>query len=239
VINETMAKQYWENEDPIGKQFRFFGDPEPRQVIGIVKDSKYNFLGENPTPYLYESLEQTYSPAATVHVRAAGDPSAIMNTVRRELQQLEPSMPLLNVTTLRDVFDQALWAPRMGATLLGIFALLALVLASIGLYGVMAYTVTQRTRELGIRLALGARQQDVRNMVVRQGLLLAAAGVVIGLGIAVALARLVTNLLFGITGTDPVTFTIIPVVLLAVAGLATYIPAWRASRVDPVVALRI
>jgi putative ABC transport system permease protein len=137
------------------------------------------------------------------------------------------------------VFDQALWAPRMGATLLGIFALLALLLASIGLYGVMAYTVTQRTRELGIRLALGARQQDVRNMVVRQGLMLAAAGVVIGLGIAFALARLVTNLLYGVSGTDSVTFAVIPVVLLVVAGLATYIPAWRASRVDPVVALRI
>jgi putative ABC transport system permease protein len=239
VINETMARQYWENEDPLGKQFRFFGDPDPRQVIGIVEDSKYNFLGENATPYLYTSLEQTYAPAATVHVRTSGDPSALMNTVRREIQQLEPSMPLLNVTTLRDVFDQALWAPRMGASLLGIFALLALVLASIGLYGVMAYTVTQRTRELGIRLALGARQQDVRNMVVRQGLLLAAAGVVVGLGIAFALARLVTNLLFGISGTDPVTFAIIPVLLLVVAALATYIPAWRASRVDPVIALRI
>jgi predicted permease len=239
VINETMAKTYWPGEDPVGKQFRFFGDPAPRQVIGIAEDSKYNFLGENSTPYLYTSLDQTYNPAATIHVRTAGDPSALMNTVRRELQQLEPAMPLLNVTTLRDVFDQALWAPRMGASLLGIFALLALLLASIGLYGVMAYTVTQRTRELGIRLALGARQQDVRNMVVRQGVMLAVGGVVIGLGIAIALARLVTNLLFGISATDPVTFAIIPVVLLVVAGLATFIPAWRASRVDPVIALRV
>jgi putative ABC transport system permease protein len=162
-----------------------------------------------------------------------------MNTVRRELQQLEPAMPLLNVTTLSDVFTQALWAPRMGATLLGIFALLALLLASLGLYGVMAYTVSQRTRELGIRLALGARRQDVRNMVVRQGVMLASAGVAIGLAIAVALARLVTNLLFGVTATDPVTFAVIPVVLLVVAVVATYIPAWRASRVDPVEALRI
>ena len=239
VINETMAKQYWEGEDPLGKRFRFFGDPEPRQVVGIAADSKYNFLGEDPTPYLYTSLEQTYLPAATVHVRAAGDPAAIMNTVRRELQLLEPSMPLLNVTTLRDVFDQALWAPRMGAMLLAIFAFLALLLASIGLYGVMSYTVSQRRRELGIRLALGARQGDVRNMVVRQGLMLAAAGVVIGLGVAFALARLVTNLLFGVSGTDPVTFAVIPVVLLVVAGLATYLPAWRASRVDPVEALRV
>jgi predicted permease len=239
IINETMAKQYWENEDALGRRFRFFGDPEPLEVIGIVEDSKYNFLGEDPTPYLYTSLEQTYAPAATVHVRASGDPAAIMNTVRRELQQLEPAMPLLNVTTLTDVFAQALWAPRMGAWLLAIFALLALILASIGLYGVMAYNVTQRTRELGIRIALGARQRDVRKMVVRQGLLLTAAGIVVGLGIAIALARLVTNLLFGVTATDPLTFALMPVVLLVVAGLATYIPAWRASRVDPVVALRI
>ena len=239
VINETMARQYWPGEDPIGKQFRFIGDPRPRQVVGIAGDSKYNFLGENATPYLYTSLEQTYAPAATVHVRTSGDPAAIMNTVRRELQQLEPTMPLLNVTTLRDVFEQALWAPRMGASLLGIFALLALLLASIGLYGVMAYSVSQRRRELGIRLALGARQQDVRNMVVRQGVLLALAGVVIGLAAAFALARLVTNLLFGVPATDPLTFVVIPIVLLVVAVLATYLPAWRASRVDPVEALRI
>jgi predicted permease len=239
VINETMAKTYWPGEDPIGKRFRFFGIPEPRQVIGIAADSKYNFLGEAPTPYVYTALEQTYDPAATVHVRSSADPAAIMNTVRRELQQLEPAMPLLNVTTVRDVFDQALWAPRMGASLLAIFALLALLLASIGLYGVMAYTVTQRTRELGIRLALGARQQDVRNMVVRQGVMLAIGGVAIGLGIAFALARLVTNLLFGVSATDLLTFSVVPIVLLVVALLASYIPAWRASRVDPVEALRL
>jgi predicted permease len=238
VINETMAKLYWPGEDPLGQQFRFIGNPEPIQVVGIAADSKYNFLGENATPYLYTSLEQTYEPQATVHVRAAADPAAIMNTVRRELQQLEPTMPLLNVTTLRDVFEQALWAPRMGASLLGIFALLALLLAAIGLYGVMAYSVSQRTRELGIRLALGARQQDVRNMVVRQGVLLAIGGVAIGLMAAIALARLVTNLLFGVTANDPVTFAVIPVVLLVVALVATYLPAWRASRVDPVEALR-
>jgi predicted permease len=238
VINETMAKQYWPGQDPIGQQFRFIGDPNPRQVVGIAADSKYNFLGENATPYLYTSLEQTYAPAATIHVRTSGDPAAVMNTVRRELQQLEPSMPLLNVTTLGDVFEQALWAPRMGASLLGIFALLALLLAAIGLYGVMAYTVSQRTRELGIRLALGASRTDVRNMVVRQGVLLALAGVSLGLAAAFALARLVANLLFGVTATDPTTFAAIPIVLLAVAVIATYLPAWRASRVDPVEALR-
>jgi putative ABC transport system permease protein len=155
------------------------------------------------------------------------------------MQQLEPTMPLLNPTTLSDVFVQALWGPRMGATLLAIFALLALLLASIGLYGVMAYTVNLRTRELGIRLALGASRRDVRNMVVRQGLLLAVAGVGLGLAVAFAAARLVTNLLFGVSATDPITFSVIPVLLVLVAAVATYLPAWRASRVDPVIALRI
>jgi predicted permease len=239
IINESMAKQFWPNEDPIGQQFRFFGIEEPLQIVGIAKDSKYNFLGDQNVPYLYTALEQAYAPAATIHIRATGDPDALLGTVRREIQQLEPTMPLLNVQTLRTVFDQALWAPRMGAWLLAIFAVLALVLASIGLYGVMAYTVSQRTRELGIRLALGASRQDVRNMVVRQGLALALAGVVIGLGVALALAELVATLLFGISARDPITFAVIPAVLVAVAVLATFIPAWRASRVDPVEALRV
>ena len=131
-------------------------------------------------------------------------------------------MPKAKFKSLPDVFEQALWAPRMGATLLGIFALLALLLAAIGLYGVMAYSVTQRTRELGIRLALGARQQDVRNMVVRQGIALALAGVAIGLAAAFVLARLVTNLLFGITATDPVTFACVSLLVACVALLASF-----------------
>ena len=239
IINETMAKQYWPNEDPLGRQLKIFGDAVPREIVGIAKDIKYNFLGEPPTPYLYLPLEQNYAAQVVVQVRAAGEPDAVLGTVRRELQQIEPTMPLLNVSTYRQVFGQSLWAPRMGAWLLGIFASLALVLAAIGLYGVMAYAVSQRRRELGIRIALGARQQDVRNMVVRQGVLLAGAGVVIGFAIALALATLVANLLFGVNPHDPVTFVMIPLVLLAVAFLATYLPAWRASRVDPVEALRV
>jgi putative ABC transport system permease protein len=148
-------------------------------------------------------------------------------------------MPLLNVNTYQSVLHQSLWAPRMGAWLLGIFAALALLLASIGLYGVMTYAVNQRRRELGIRLALGARQEDVRNMVVRQGLLIAMIGVTVGLAVSFGLARLIANLLFGVAATDPVTFAVIPIVLLIVAVLATSFPAWRASRVDPVEALRV
>lgn len=239
IINEAMAKQFWPNEDPIGRHLRLFNDPVPREIVGIAKTIKYNFLGEEETTHLYLPLEQNYASQVTVQVRATGDPTSVLGTVRRELQQLEPGMPLLNVNTYRTVFRQSLWAPRMGAWLLGIFGVLALLLASIGLYGVMAYTVSQRTRELGIRLALGARQQDVRNMVVRQGVFLALGGVVIGLLAAYGLARPVANLLFGVTATDPITFAVIPIVLLIVAGLATYLPARRASRVDPVEALRV
>ena len=171
-------------------------------------------------------------------MRAAGNPDAVLGTVRKELQQVEPAMPLLNVNTYRAVLSLSLWAPRMGASLLAVFGILALVLAAIGLYGVMAYSVSQRTREIGIRMALGAGHDKVRNMVVRQGLLLAAAGVFIGLAASFGLARLVTNLLFGITGTDPVTFAAVALVLLLVAAVASYLPAWKASRVDPVDALR-
>jgi putative ABC transport system permease protein len=152
---------------------------------------------------------------------------------------MEPSMPLIGVFTMNNVFDQALWAPRMGALLLAIFGGLALALASIGVYGVMSYSVSQRTRELGIRLALGATIGEVRGMVLRQGLLLTIVGIAVGTASAVVLARLVSDLLYGISAIDPLTFTLIPAALLAVAALAIYIPARRASRVDPVVALRI
>lgn len=239
IINEAMAKQMWPNEDPIGRQLRIFGDQSPREIVGIAKTIKVNFLGEAETAYLYLPLEQNYASQVTVQVRAAGDPTAVLGTVRRELQELEPGLPLLNVNTYRVIFHQSLWVPRMGAWLLGIFAGLALLLAALGLYGVMAYSVSQRTRELGIRLALGARQQDVRNMVVCQGVLLAVAGVAIGLVVAFWLAGLVARLLYDVSATDPMTFAIIPVVLLVVAALATSLPAWRASRVDPVEALRV
>jgi predicted permease len=239
IVNEAMARQFWPNEDPIGRQIRTFSDPVPKEVVGIAKQIKVNFLGEPPTAQLYLPLEQNYASQVVVQVRAAGDPASVLGTVRKELQQVEPGMPLLNVNTYPAVFEQSLWAPRMGAWLLGIFAALALLLAAIGLYGVMAYTVSQRTRELGIRLALGARREHVLGMVVRQGVLLALGGVAIGFVVAFGLGRLITNLLYGVQGTDALTFSIIPLVLLVVSLIATYVPAWRASRVDPVNALRV
>ena len=239
VINEAMAKQIWPNEDPVGRTLRLFGNDTPWQIVGVAKTIKYNFIGEDATAYFYLPIEQLHDPQVTVHVRASGDPSPVLGTVRRELQQLEPGLPLLNVSTYSAVFGQALWAPRMAAWLLGIFAGLALLLAAIGLYGVLAYSVSQRTRELGIRLALGAREGDVQRMVVRQGVVLALCGLVPGLLASWALSQVITRLLYNVAAGDTVTFASVPVLLLVVAVVATIVPAWRASRVDPAVALRV
>ena len=237
VINETMAKRFWPDQDPIGRRFKFFGQTNFQQVVGVAADSKYNFIGEDPTPYIYQATTQVYQPQVSLFVKAAR-PEAVLGTVRGEVQQLDRALPLQAVFTLNDIFDQALWAPRMAASLLGIFAGLSLVLAVIGIYGVMAYSVSQRTRELGIRMALGASRRDVVRLVVAQGLQLTIGGVVVGLLASLALSRLVASLLLNVSPTDVVTFAVVPAVLAAAALGASYLPALRATRIDPLVALR-
>ena len=237
IINEAMARQFWPGENALGKRFRFFRQEQLTEVVGIARDSKYNFIGEEPTPFMYRPRLQEAATAATLTIRSA-NPEAVLGTIRAVVQQMEPNMPLIGVFTMRNVFDQALWAPRMGALLLAVFGGLALLLASVGVYGVMAYSVSQRTRELGIRVALGASTSEVRGMVLRQGLVLTLAGIGVGLVAAMLLTNLVSTLLYGISALDPLTFTVIPIILMAVAAVAIYVPARRASRVDPVIALR-
>jgi predicted permease len=237
VINETMAKRFWPDQDAIGKRFKFFGQDFFNQVVGIAKDSKYNFIGEEAQPFIYQATTQVYQPQLSLFVKAAR-PQAVLGTVRGEVQQLDRNLPLTGVFTLNDIFDQALWAPRMAASLLAVFAGLSLVLSVIGIYGVMAYAVSQRTRELGIRMALGASRQDVLRLVVMQGLRLTVMGVAFGLIASFAVTRLVVSLLYDVSPTDVVTFTAVPVLLAAAAMVASYVPALRATRIDPMVALR-
>jgi predicted permease len=239
IINDTMAKQFFPNETALGRRLYIFGRPDAREIVGIAKTIKYNNVGEPETAHMYVPLDQNYQSQVVVQARTGGDPDALLGTVRRELQALEPTMPLVNVNTYRTILRTSLWAPRFGTSLLAVFGVLALILAAVGLYGVMSYGVTQRTREIGIRMALGASEKDVRGMVVRQGLLFAAGGIVLGLAASFALVRFVTSLLFGIDGADPLTLGGVAAVLAGVAFLAAYIPARRASRVDPVDALRI
>jgi putative ABC transport system permease protein len=237
VVNETMAKRFWPDQEAIGKRFKFFGQDFFNQVVGIAKDSKYNFIGEEATPFIYQATSQVYQPQVSLFLKA-GSPQAVLGTVRGELQQLDRTLPLTNVFTLADIFGQALWAPRMAASLLAVFAGLSLVLAIIGIYGVMAYAVSQRTRELGIRMALGASRSDVVRLVVAQGLRLTLMGVGVGLAASLAVTRLIASLLYAVSATDLVTFTAVPLLLAAAALGASYLPALRATRIDPMVALR-
>jgi len=239
VINETMAKQFWPEQEAIGKRFKFFGQDWWNEVIGIAKDGKYNFIGENPQPHIYLSLEQTFESAVSLHVRTSGDTATALGMARREVQALDRLLPITGVFTYGEILRQSLWAPRMGAALLVVFGLLSLVLAVIGIYGVMSYSVNQRTREMGLRMALGADQGEVLRLVVKQGALLSLGGIAIGLALSFAVTRLVANLLIDVPVRDPLIFVGIPLLLAAAALVASAQPAWRASRVDPTVALRL
>src|SRR5262249_7088399 len=237
VVNQAMADRLWPNEEAIGKRFRFFTDADYRQVVGVVKTSKYTTLGEDPQPAAFTPLEQDPSDTMVLFVRTGGEPAAALGTAQREVRALDAHVPLTNASTMHQILNQSLWPARLAAILLGVLGVLALTLASIGLYGVMAYSVTQRTREIGVRMALGADRSTVLGMVLRQGMTLVVVGLVIGVAGALGAARLVSRLLFG-SAVDPATFAGVCAVLLFVAMLASYIPAWRASRLDPLQALR-
>jgi predicted permease len=238
VVNETMAKKMWPNSDALGKRFRFFSDRELSEVVGVAKDAAYNGIGAEPQNYIYESLLQRYSPGVSLIVRTAQPPELIVESIRREVATLDRTLPIVGVSTISQTLRNALWAPRIGASLLAIFGGLALLLASIGIYGVTSYLVRQRQREIGIRMALGARRVDILALMVRQGMFVVMVGLAAGLAIAFALTRLVANMLFGISPADPISFALTALVLGAAALLANLVPARRAAAVDPTVTLR-
>ncbi len=254
IANHAMAKHFWPSENPLGKRFHFFGETQLLEVVGEVADSWQFGVAEDPQPVAYMPITQDYSPFGVLDVRTAGNPSAVIPSVRDQVQSIDRNLAFIAVNTIGELLDQGLWAPRMGAMgelldqglwaprmgamLLGVFGLLALLLATVGIYGVLSYSVSQRTQEVGIRMALGATSRSVLGLVVGQGMLLVAIGVGIGLAGSLGLARLLANLLFGVKTSDPATFAGVSLVLAAAAFVATYIPARRATKVDPITALR-
>jgi predicted permease len=237
IINETAARQIWPNEDPIGKRFTFFRDTSATQVIGIVRDSKYNALGEPPRPYMYVPLIQNPNAAVTVFFRAQGDPRSALSSLRAQIQAMDRNLPITNVWAIGEVISQSLWASSFGASLLTVFAMIAMALCAVGIYGVVGYSVGQRIREFGIRLALGAQPRDVLLMVLKQSALIMSAGLALGLLAAFFLARLIVSFLYGVNANSPLAFLAMALVLASVGVFASYIPARRAAKVDPMVAL--
>jgi len=222
----------------VGKRFKFFGLDYYVQVVGVAHDAKYGTLGEEPTPYMYLPLIQTPSPALTLFFRSSGDPRVALASVRESVQALDRNLPLTNVWPIGEVISQALWGAKFSASLLSIFAALAMILAAIGVYGVVAYSVGQRVREIGIRMALGARREDILAMIVRQSSVSLVAGLALGFIAAFGLARMVTTLLYEVSPGSPLPFALLPALLAMVGLIATYIPARRATRVNPILALR-
>ena len=238
VINEAMAKHFWPGQNAVGKRFHFFGEKDLREVVGVVRDTVVNNIGEEPQPLAYLPVAQDFSPLATMQVRTNGRPEGVIPMVRSNVQSLDNNLALTNWNTVKELLDQGLWAPRMGAALLSVFGGIALILAVVGVYGVLSYSVTQQTPEIGIRMAMGASTNNVLRLVVKQGMRLAIIGLITGLVIAFAAMRLMSSLLFGISAHDPLIFGGVALILATAAVLACYIPARRAARVDPLVALR-
>jgi putative ABC transport system permease protein len=241
VIDEEFARRHWPNEDPIGKRLRWGPNSSGPQleVLGVVGRVKMDGLNQNSEFVQgYFPFAQLPRGAMRIIVKTSGDPNQVFSSARQVVAQIDPDQPIYSVRTMTDIRAESVAPERLNLTLLSLFAGIALVLAIVGIYGVMSYSVTQRTHEIGIRMAIGAPPRNVLNMVARQGLKLAVLGVAIGLLAALALTRVMQQLLFNVSPTDAITFLSVPLVLLAVAGVACYIPALRATKVDPLVALR-
>jgi predicted permease len=241
IIDEAFAKEIFGSDNPVGQSV--LGGGVTYQIIGVVGNIKSRTLGEETRPVLFRALDQTvaYDPAFmgySVLVRSAGNPTEIVAAVRGQIHSLDPGLPVYNVQSMQEHLRDAFILPRLAATLFGVFGAIGLILAAVGLYGVMSYSVSRRTREIGIRMALGAQVGQVQQLIVREGMVPAAIAIVLGIPGAYALSRLFTSLLYGIHNDDPATFVAVPVFLAVVALFACWLPARRASRVDPQVVLR-
>ncbi len=238
AVNQAAAERFWPGESALGKRVRFGKDKPWETVVAVVANGKYRTLGEDPRPYVYRSMLQQYSEMATVVVVSQRNERELLNVVERELKAMDPNLALFGIKTMSDHLAFMLFPARMAATLLAGLGLLGLLLASVGLYGVVAYSVAKRTREVGIRMAIGADAGKVVRLVVREGMSLVGVGMAVGIGLALLASQALKSYLYGIASTDLVTFTLVPLLLAAVALVANLIPAKRATQIAPVAALR-
>ena len=236
IVNEAFARRFWPGENPIGKRFNFTTG-NWIEIVGVAQDGKYSSVDEKPESFVYLPLAQNYEGQVTLIARGAGDPNLLTAAIRNAVREVDGNLPLYNARTMVEHMELPLQPARIAATALGGFGALALLLAAVGVFGVMSSAVTQRTREIGVRMALGAGSMEILKLIVGQGALLVGIGVVIGLGAAVLGTRLLANLLFGVSALDPLTFVGVTALLTATAFLACYLPARRATKVDPMVVL--
>ncbi|MGC1902403.1 MAG: ABC transporter permease [Candidatus Acidiferrum sp.] len=238
IINDTMAAQYWPNQNALGRRLQLPQGKNSLQVVGIVKASNYQTLGESPQPCVFIPLRQNFSDGMILYVRSEQDPNTILAGVRDEIHRIDPALAVEDIRTGTKIIDQALWWGKIAVNLLTVFGFLAVGLASVGLYGIMAYSVNQRRREIGVRMALGANQETVWFLILRQGMTMVLGGLAAGVTIALLVGRGLSRFLYGVKGTDYFSLAGASLTLLLVALIACYLPARSASRVDPLVALR-
>lgn len=238
IVNQKLAHDYWPGQSALGKRIRLPDEQQMREIVGVARTANYSSWGESPQNCVYVPLEQNPSPAMTLYVRSTVDPTRVINVVNREIATVGPHVLVSGIRTGQQVVDGSLFQARIGVLLLSMFGIVALSLASIGLYGILAYSVNQRHREIGLRMALGAGQSRVLQLILKQGLSLVLIGVLIGFAAALLVGRLLSRILYGVAPTDPISLTAAVSVLIAVALVACYLPARSATRVDPLVALR-
>jgi putative ABC transport system permease protein len=247
IINQTMVRKFFKGEEPIGKRLLIesimpgnyeLGPPIPWEIVGVIGNVKESGLEGEESPEVYVPFSQSPQPGSHLVVRTTGDPLQLAKAIEHEIHSVDKDQPITDIRSMEQVMTESLAWRRFSMDMLGAFASIALTLATVGIYGVISYSVTQRTHEIGIRLALGASPREVSKLIIKRALILTLVGIAIGLTGAFALTRLMSSLLFDISATDPLTFVIISLFITGVALAASYIPAWRATKVDPIVALR-
>jgi predicted permease len=238
LVNQSLSRRHWGTESPIGRRVSADSGKTWQTVVGVVGDVRHYGLDSEPADEMYMPFDQVPIREGSLLVRTTGDPHGAARLIEDEIHAIDPDQPIANVESLEEIRSESLASPRLTASLLGMFALLALVITGAGLAGVVAFSVSQRTQEIGVRMALGAERGEVLSMVLREGMRLVLAGLVIGVAGALAASRLMAGLLYGVGTHDPLTFSGVGVVLIAVAAVACLVPARRAATVDPMVALR-